>query len=134
MNNIVIKGRLTKDPELRQTQSGKSVCSFSVAVTRAYDKENTDFFNCTAWSKTGENISKYFSKGKEIVISGEMNNNPYTDKEGNKRDGWQINVSQFDFCGSKSDNVPSGQPPVLSNMPADLSDFEEIMTDDDSPF
>ena len=72
MNNVNIIGNLTKDPELRTTSSGKSVCSLSIAVQDSYNKEKTHFFNCTAWGKTGEVINQYFSKGKKIGITGRL--------------------------------------------------------------
>ena len=86
LNNIAIHGRLTADPELKQTQSGVPFCNFTVAVDRSYkqgDERQTDFFNCIAWRGQAEMIAKYFNKGKEIVVNGEMNNNPY-EKDGVK--------------------------------------------------
>ncbi len=116
MNKIIIHGRLTKDPELKQTNSGVSFTNFSVAVDRAYKDQNgkkqTDFFYCTAWRGLGEVIEKYFVKGQEIILSGAMENRKYVDDEGNDREFWGINVESFDFCGSKKDNEPadSGSP------------------------
>ena len=89
LNNLVIMGRLTKDPELRRTSSGVAVASFSIAVDGDYkDKDGnrkTNFFDCTAWRQTGEYICKYFTKGRMIVIRGSLDNQDWTDKEGNKR-------------------------------------------------
>ena len=92
MNKIVIKGRLTKDPELRQTQSGVPVCNITVAVDRAYSKEDkqTDFFDCVFWRQGAEFIDKYFTKGQEILVDGEMQSRKYEDREGNKRTVWDI--------------------------------------------
>lgn len=139
MNSISIHGRLTRDVELKTTQSGKSVASFSVAVDRAYKaadgSKQTDFFNCTAWGGAADVIAQYFSKGSEIALTGEMHNDRYKDKDGNDRDWWSINVSTFDFCGSKSDKQSQGVkngPPVSSNAPS-LEDYEEI-DDSDVPF
>ena len=127
MNKIIIKGRLTHDPELRNTDSGVPVCSFDVAVNRRFDKETADFFRCTAWRKTGEIVSQYFTKGKEILLSGEMQSRKYEDKEGNKRIAWDINVDEIDFCGNKSDNVAAH-----SDQPAFVPD--PIEGDEDLPF
>ena len=90
LNHIVIMGRLTRDPELRRTGSGVAVASFSVAVDRDFaGRENgereTDFIDCVAWRNTGEFVSKYFTKGSMIVVSGRLQIRGWTDKEGNKR-------------------------------------------------
>lgn len=111
LNQIILHGRLTADPELKQTQSGVSLCNFNIAVDRSYksgEDKITDFFNCTAWRGLGEMISKYFKKGKEIVIAGEMQSQKWQDNEGNNRISWVVSVNNVDFCGSKSDdNKPS---------------------------
>lgn len=140
MNSISIHGRLTRDVELKTTQSGKSVASFSVAVDRAYKdaegNKQTDFFNCKAWGGAADVIAQYFSKGSEIALTGEMRNDRYKDKDGNDRDWWYINVSTFDFCGSKSDKQSQGVkngPSVSSNAPS-LEGFEEVIDGDDAPF
>lgn len=141
MNKIIIKGRLTGTPETRQTDSGKNVTSFSVAVNRQFNKDEADFFNCTAWEKTGEFVSKYFDKGQEILIEGRMESS-HSDKNGEKRTYWKITVEQVDFCGSKNtnsnnnSNAPASANSDTSNSVAigNLSDFEEIVGDDDFPF
>lgn len=87
-NRIILMGRLTKDPEIRTTQSGVTMCRFSIAVDRAYSKgqeKQTDFFDITAWRQTAEFVSKYFSKGKCILIEGKIQNNNYTDQNGVKQ-------------------------------------------------
>lgn len=133
MNKIIIKGRLTRNPEMKQTNSGKSVANFSVAVNRRFDKEKTDFFECTAWEKTGEFVSKYFAKGQEILVEGRMESNHYEDKSGNKRTSWSIIVEQVDFCGSKSDNQNREKTNDI-NISAE-NDFSELDDDgDDLPF
>lgn len=129
INNITIHGRLTATPELRQTQSGVSVCSFTVAVDRSYsngEEKITDFFNCTAWRGLGEMISKYFTKGKEILVSGEMHGDKYTDSEGNNRVAWKVQVNTVDFCGSKSDSTQSNS--TTQNIDV------EVEEDDTLPF
>ena len=90
LNHIVIMGRLTRDPELRRTGSGIAVASFSVAVDRDFGKsengeKETDFIDCVAWRQTGEFVSKYFTKGRMIVVSGRLQVRSWTDKDGNKR-------------------------------------------------
>lgn len=131
LNNIAIHGRLTADPELKQTQSGVPFCNFTVAVDRSYkqgDERQTDFFNCIAWRGLAEMIASYFSKGREIVVHGEMNNNPY-EKDGVKMAWWQLKVNGVDFCGKKEDG---GQvQPQASPMYTD--GFQPIQ-DEDIPF
>lgn len=113
MNNIIIKGRLTKDPELRNTQSGTSVCTVNVAVDRPYSKDKeTDFFTVVLWRQTAEFVSKYFSKGQEILVQGEMQSRKYEDKEGNNRIAWEIKADRVEFCGSKDQNGESEPAPA----------------------
>lgn len=89
LNKIVLMGRLTRDPELRHTQSGTAVASFSLAVDRDFKGQNgekeTDFIDVVAWRNTGEFVSKYFSKGRMAVVSGRLQIRDWTDKDGNKR-------------------------------------------------
>ena len=132
MNKIIIKGRLAKDPELKKTNSGKVLCNFSVAVGRNFDYEITDFFDCTAWNNNAEFISKYFSKGKEILIDGEMQSDKFKDKNGNNRTSWKVIVNRAEFCGSKGE---SENTPNHNNSAADIDDLDDLDDlDDDLPF
>ena len=100
MNQIVIHGRLTRDPE--QKAAGSAMISkFTVAANRIFDHDTADFFDCDAFNKNGEFVQKYFTKGQEIIVTGEMQSRKYDDKEGNKRTAWSVNVSNVQFCGSK---------------------------------
>ena len=113
-NRIILMGRLTKDPELKTTQSGVTMCRFSIAVDRAYSKgqeKQTDFFDITAWRQTAEFVSKYFSKGKCILIEGKIQNNNYTDQNGVKQYRNAIIADNVAFCGDKSGNQQNGQAP-----------------------
>ena len=108
LNHITIMGRLTRDPELRRTGSGIAVTSFSVAVDRDYapkdgGERKTDFITCVAWDKTGEFISKYFSKGRMIVVDGRLEIRDWTDKDGNRRTSAEIRVENAYFGDSKRD-------------------------------
>lgn len=123
MNKIILKGRLTADPELKQTPNGINVVKFSVAVNRRFDREKTDFINCEAWRNTAEFISKYFCKGKEMLIVGEL----HIDKSNDKYYTTVV-VDEADFCGSKSE---TRQDTVSYKQPEGV--FEEL-TDDDLPF
>lgn len=107
MNIIAIKGRLVRDPEIRQTQSGVSVTNITVAVDRSYSaggEKQTDFFDCVFWRQGAEFVSKYFKKGKEIIVTGEMQSQKWQDKDGNNRISWEIQNAHAEFCGGKSDN------------------------------
>ena len=103
LNNITLMGRLTRDPELRKTSNDVEWVTFSVAVEREYGDKKTDFIPCVAWRGTAQFIDKYFAKGQMICCEGRLENNPYEDKNGNKRDSWQVNVSGVHFCGSKAE-------------------------------
>lgn len=100
MNNITIKGRLCADPELRETNGGVALCNFTVAVDRAYNREETDFFRCTAWRKTAEFVKQYFAKGQEILLTGEMRCDIWEDEDGETRSAWGLQVEKVEFCGS----------------------------------
>lgn len=106
MNRITIHGRLTREPEMRDAGPSASVCSFTVAVNRRFDREKSDFFDCQAWGKLGLFVERYFHKGSEILVSGEMQSRKYTNKEGSQRTSWSVNVDQIDFCGNAN---PSNQ-------------------------
>lgn len=104
MNIVILKGRLTKDPEIKTTNSDTKVCSFSIAVNRRFSKENeADFINCTAWRQTAEFIHKYFAKGQEICINGNLQVRKWEDKDGNVRYATDVVVDNAEFCGSKKD-------------------------------
>ena len=159
MNKVIMIGRLTADPELRQTQSGVASCRFTVAVNRKFADKNTgerqaDFITCVSWRQTAEFVSRYFSKGKMIAVEGELRNNNYQDR--NHPDVTHYNtevlVDNVEFTGGKNDSgggnnsVPAQQPtyapqqqaPYPQNNEAmsygSLSDFEEILSDGDVPF
>ena len=130
LNVAIIMGRLTRDPELRRTNSGKPVASFTVAVDRDYAAEGqekeTDFIDCVAWNGTAEFVSKYFSKGSMIVVNGRLQLRNWTDKEGNKRRSAEILAGNVYFGESKKqDNGPrtsqnsyqGGYPPQQGYAP-----------------
>lgn len=113
LNHIVLQGRLTKDPELRYTQSNTPVCSFTIACDRDYGNDKkTDFINCVAWRQGGEFISKYFSKGNMICVSGRLELRDYTDRDGNKRTAAEINVEHGFFCEKKAEAKPQERTEV----------------------
>ena len=108
LNHITLMGRLVRDPELRRTGSGVAVASFRIAVDRDYSPKDggerkADFIDCVAWRQTGEFISKYFTKGRMIVVDGRLEMRDWTDKEGNKRTSAEVIVENAYFGDSKRD-------------------------------
>lgn len=141
LNHITIMGRLTRDPELRRTGSGIAVASFTVAVDRDFSgrdggEKETDFIDCVAWRQTGEFVSKYFTKGSMIVVSGRLQIRSWTDKEGNKRRTAEVVADNVYFGESKrSDNGGSFggntySAPAYSAPAAPASDFAMLSDDD----
>lgn len=135
-NRAIIIGRLTKEPELKQTTNGKSVCSFTVAVNRRYSREETDFLDCVAWQKTAEFLCRYFHKGGAIGVEGAIQTRKYEDRNGNPRTAVEIVADNVFFVGAKEKasaeveySVPTYSP---HNTPA--SDYEEFDGAEDLPF
>lgn len=103
LNSVILMGRLTKSPELKKTPSDISVCSFTIAVERRFDKEKTDFINVVTWRQTAEFVAKYFTKGQMIAVMGEIQNREY-EKDGQKRTITEVVASQVSFCGDKAES------------------------------
>ena len=142
LNKIVIMGRLTRDPELRRTQSGTAVANFSLAVDRDYKAQDgtkeTDFIQCIAWRGTGEFVSKYFQKGRIAVVEGRLQVRKYKDKDGNNRTVSEVVADNVYFADSKN-AAPSGDINALSERVDQTfgnneSGFSEITDDGDLPF
>lgn len=146
-NRVILVGNLVADPELKKTNSGKSVVSIRIAVGRNYSKtgeNNTDFFNATAWEQRAEFICRNFSKGKQILIEGQLQNRSWTDKDGQKRTVTEINISDVSFVGNKSGDsasVSSGSQspsedrvdiPSYGSSPDES--FSDVSSDDELPF
>lgn len=102
MNKIIVKGRLTHTPEPKKF-GDNTVTTFTVAANRKYSKDKTDFINCEAWRSTGEFVAKYFGKGQEILVTGELHLDPY-EKDGVKKTIAKVVVDDVEFCGSKADS------------------------------
>ena len=132
LNTVVLLGRLTRDPELRYTQTGTPVTSFTLAVDRSYASRGgdrqTDFFDIVAWRNTAEFIAKYFNKGDMIAIEGVLTTRDYTDKEGKTRKVVEVTVNTASFCGNKKS---SEQHKAERGIDAE---FAEIEDDEDLPF
>ena len=128
MNVAAFSGNLTADPELKTTQSGKSVCSFTVAVKRPGVKDTTDFIDCVAWEKRAEFLCNYFHKGSRIEVSGVMTTRTYGN-EGAKRKATELKCDEIGFGERKRDDDQQ----AVHTAPAG-GDFEDITDDDDLPF
>ena len=150
LNKIFIMGRLTRDPELRRTQSGTAVTSFSLAVDRAFKSQSgekeTDFIDVVAWRSTAEFVAKYFTKGRMAVVEGRLQIRDWKDREGNNRRSAEVIADNVYFGDSKRDGAPTGgnfsAPPAYSAPTGGYSapvggssDFAEIDEEDgDLPF
>ena len=148
LNKVILMGRLTDDPNLKQTPNGVSVVTFSLAVNRNYNKDITDFINIVAWRQTADFVSKYFTKGQLVVVEGSIQTRSYEDKQGNKRVAFEVVAEQVYFAESKNSSsralndmhIPA---PAEIDEPAkgtsfsvgNIDEYEEIETDDeDLPF
>ena len=129
LNHVVIMGRMTKDPELRRTNNGTAVTTFTLAVDRDFKGQNgekeTDFIDCVAWKGTAEFVSNYFSKGRMAAVEGRLQMREYNDREGNRRKVAEIIASGVFFADSKRDDNQSG----LSK-----TEFAEVNDDGTLPF
>ena len=134
-NLVVLTGRLTADPELKTTQNGVSVTSFSLAVNRNYksgEEQETDFINIVAWRQTAELITKFFKKGSMIGIEGSIQTRKYKDKDGNNRTVFEVIANNIQFVESKRNNDTNEQSNSFSN--ATENDFTEFDDSEDLPF
>ena len=146
-NKVILIGNLTADPELKQTQNGISVTSFSIAVSRRFSSKNAenaqqaDFINIVAWRNTAEFITKYFRKGSSICVTGSLQTRTWTDNQGQKRYATEVVVDESHFVDSKSESHGSayGAPdnygtPSYSSAATETPKFEEMTNEDDLPF
>ena len=139
MNKVVLVGRLTKDPELRTTQSGTAVCSFTVACDRRFVKQGedrqADFINCIAWRQTGEFVNKYFTKGTRIALEGSIQTRTWDDNEGKKHYATEVLVDNVEFAQSKNEGqaIKPNEQTAYQEPTGDIDGFMPI--DEDSlPF
>ena len=138
LNQLAITGRLTRDPELTYTQNNYAICNFSIAVNRGKKKDSEEeypafFFNCFAWGKTGENIQKFFSKGRKILITGSLEHQTWQDEGGSKRSTVKVNVRSFQFMDSKKsdDPVQSSSGKSYDEMKEEAEYFKGIKEEQD---
>ena len=151
MNRVILIGRLTADPELRQTQSGVAVCRFTIAVDRKFKNKDTgekeaDFIACQAWRQTAEFVGRYFTKGSMIALEGSLRTGKYQDKNHSDVTHYttDVMVENVEFCGGKKENSGGGnyEPAAVPaqeivNQAQSMgvpSEFEEILSDGELPF
>lgn len=151
MNRVTLIGRLTADPELRQTQSGVAVCRFTIAVDRKFKNKDTgekeaDFITCQAWRQTAEFVGRYFTKGSMIALEGSLRTGKYQDKNHSDVTHYttDVMVDNVEFCGGKKENSgggnydPAGVPAQeIVNQAQSMgvpAEFEEILSDGELPF
>ena len=138
-NKVILIGNLTADPELKQTQGGISVCSFSIAVNRKYNKDGNnecDFITIQTWRQTAEFVTRYFKKGKPILVCGQLQTRTWTDNQGNKRTATEVVADEVSFVGNNESTTESKpQPYVPSAYQTSASpQFEEVPNDGSLPF
>jgi single-strand DNA-binding protein len=138
MNSIILLGRTTNSIELKQTQQGKSVANFSLAVKRPFAKDTTDFHNVVAWDKQAEIPSKYVKKGDQVCVRGYLTTRTWTDKDGNKRYATEVVADEVSFVGNNESNTEAKSQPSTYTPSAysgtNAPNFEEIPNDGDLPF
>lgn len=126
LNEIILQGRVTSDLELKTTTSGKSVCSFSLAVERDFSTDGekiTDFINIVTWGKTAEFVSRYFAKGKQMIVKGSLQVRKYQTQNGENRSATEVIAEKVYFSGDKSTAVQQND-----------QQFEQVLTDEELPF
>ena len=133
INNVVLTGRLARDPEIKQTQSGVSVCNFCIAVDRQYksgEEKICDFINCVAWRGTADFVSKYFHKGDGIGVTGSIQTRKWVTESGENRYATEVLCQQVSFLDGKKNAAEASQTPMEGNQ-----NFSEVTEEDESlPF
>lgn len=132
INKVILMGRLTRDPEMRHTNSGTPVTTFSIAIDNGYgENQRTDFVNCLAWNKTAEFVTKYFTKGKMIIVIGRITTRSWETQDGKRAYATEVVANEVSFGETKSSPQTAAQPP----MQDDDDDFTPLdEEDDDLPF
>ena len=130
INKAILMGRLTRDPVIRHTDSGKAVCNFTVAIDNGYGEEKSaDFISCVAWNKTAEFVDKYFAKGRMIIVVGRIQTRTWEDRDGKKNYVTEVIASEVAFGESKKDAATNSAGHTAAG-----DDFTPIDSDDDLPF
>lgn len=126
LNIVALQGRFTADPEIRTTQSGTAVCSFTLAVESNYGEKTTYFIDCVAWRNTAEFVCKYFRKGQLAAVDGSLTTRSWEDKQGNKRKSTEINVNNVHFCGKSEGDKETERNDRFEDI--------NVLFNDDLPF
>ena len=127
INQVILMGRLTRDPEQRTTTSGRTVVSFSIAVDRQTQDDQTDFFDITAWEKLGELVMQYLSKGRRVLVQGRLRQDSWDDKEtGKKRSAVEVYVEDFNFIGGSRGDAPA----TSSSQSSSNSKSKDVVIED----
>lgn len=139
LNHIVLMGRMVKDPELKQTQSGVSVCNFTIAVDRDYkngDEKVADFVDCVVWRNSADFVAKYMKKGRMVTVSGSLQSRKWRDKEGNNRTSWEVQAQNVYFADSKRDGDSSsgGGSPAPASPDVTYEELNDAALDGELPF
>lgn len=138
LNIVAVMGRLARDPEMRQTTTGKSVASFTIACDRGRRDANgqsvCDWLNIVAWDKTAEFVCKYFQKGSMIAVDGRLQSRSYQDKNGQNRTAIEVVVQNANFCGKSDGAMRTSGKPTVGYSNGSAADFAEIEDGEDLPF
>lgn len=135
MNTICITGRLTRDPEMKTTTTGKSVMNIDLAVKRPGVKDTTDFLTVVLWEKKADYVQSYGHKGDMVEVSGCLTTRKWQDKDGNNRTAYEILANAVSFCGSRSDGqAGTDTPPIVAFENHMRSNGVDFVVDDDLPF
>lgn len=137
LNKVILVGRMTADPELKQTQNGISVTSFTVAVNRRQQKDKpqeADFINCVAWRQAAEFLANYFHKGNSVCLIGSIQTRSYTNQNNEKRYITEVVADEIKFVDSKSDNATPAPTTYVPEAYTNNASFEEVAVGDDLPF
>jgi single-strand DNA-binding protein len=134
INQVILMGRLTRDPEQRTTSGGKTIASFSIAVDRGGDSDAADFFEITAWEKLGDLVIQYLGKGRRVLVQGRLRQDSWDDKEtGKKRSRVEVTATDVTFLDGPSDGAGNSSPSTSSNSASRKSDDVVIEDIDDKP-
>ena len=137
MNKVYLIGNLTRDPEMRATQSGVSVCNFSIAVNRRFKdadgKQQTDFFNIVAWRQTADICGKFLMKGKKVAVVGSIQTRSYEDKNGTKRTAWDIIADEVEFLSPAGEAYGTGSTAYAPPVNSPSAGFTQV-DDEELPF
>ena len=142
LNSVIIVGRLVRDPELKLTQAGKSLCNFSIAVNQTYTqdgekKEKAHFFNCVVWGSLAEVAAEYCKKGHRVGVIGPLQQESWTDKDGKKQSAVKIKVEQLQFLQGKTESTKAVDPmdvPLFDKTQEGAPSFDEAYSSEEIPF